>query len=160
MLPLVPALRAEAPAAPLPSQILTAKKVFISNGGGGVDNNIWSGDSSRAYNEFYAAVKAWGHYVLVGSPAEADLVLQIGNSFTVVKGRTGTAVSFEPWPEIRLAFIDPKSNIILWALDKRLELFEIGFQKSRDKNYSDSLNSLVDNLKALTAQPAATSNPK
>jgi hypothetical protein len=37
MLPLVSVLQAQAPAAPIPSQILTAKKVFISNAGAFID---------------------------------------------------------------------------------------------------------------------------
>jgi len=73
----VPTLNAETPAAPLPSQILTAKKVFISNAGGLLDLNVVTGDPRRDYNEFYAAMQTWGHYSLVGSPAEADLVVQI-----------------------------------------------------------------------------------
>jgi hypothetical protein len=41
-----------APAAPLPSQILTAKKAFISNAGGDLGNWRWSGGQARTYNEF------------------------------------------------------------------------------------------------------------
>ena len=47
--------------APIPTQILTAKKVFIANGGGdksGYDAAMYSGGPDRAYNEFYAAMKA------------------------------------------------------------------------------------------------------
>jgi hypothetical protein len=58
MLQFVPALSAQAPAAPLPAQILTAKKVFISNAGGGFDKDLWSGNPSRTYNQFYGAMKA------------------------------------------------------------------------------------------------------
>ena len=47
------------PAAPLPSQILTAKKVFISNADAGTMDN---------YNQFYAAIKTWGRYELVSAP--------------------------------------------------------------------------------------------
>src|ERR1035441_8663261 len=78
LLPLVPALLAQAPAAPIPSQILTAKKVFISNAGGEYDAGIWSGGRERSYNEFYAAMKSWGRYELVSSPGDADLVFQVG----------------------------------------------------------------------------------
>jgi hypothetical protein len=49
-----PCLRAQtsmAPAAPLPSQILTAKKVFIPNSGGGFDPVSWTGGPDRIYNE-------------------------------------------------------------------------------------------------------------
>lgn len=51
-----------APAAPIPSQILTAKKVFISNEGGDINTNlgnagVYGETPTDAYNEFYAAVK-------------------------------------------------------------------------------------------------------
>ena len=52
----------EAPAAPVPPLILTAKKVFIANGGGDeslFDSPQYRGGPDRLYNEFYAAVKSW-----------------------------------------------------------------------------------------------------
>lgn len=159
MLPLVPALQAQAPAAPLPSQILTAKKVFIANGGGGFDRLIWNGDPSRTYNEFYAAIKSWGHYELVGSPAEADLVLQISLSSSPRIG--GEAVI--PWFQARLAILDPKTNVLLWAADEFIpEKPGLGmmFKKNRDKEFDDAVNRIVADLKALTAQPVATDTGK
>jgi hypothetical protein len=51
----VPSLAAQTAVAPLPSQILTAKKVFIANAGGLLDLDIVSGDPRRDYNQFYAA---------------------------------------------------------------------------------------------------------
>ena len=47
LLPMVPALPTQAqsgPVAPLPSQILTAKRVFISNTGSGFDSRVFSGN--------------------------------------------------------------------------------------------------------------------
>ena len=34
-------------------------------------------DVNQPYNAFYAAMKEWGKYTLVVSPAEADLVFEI-----------------------------------------------------------------------------------
>jgi hypothetical protein len=48
----------DVPAAPLPSQIVSAKKVFISNARGEWNPYYWSGTPERTYNEFYAAIKA------------------------------------------------------------------------------------------------------
>src|SRR5215467_6363378 len=62
--------------APVPSQIYTGKKVFVSNAGGDI-NHLYSGEPQRLYNQFYACLKSWGRYDLVGNPAEADLVLEI-----------------------------------------------------------------------------------
>ena len=53
--------------APVPSLLLSAKKVFISNAGAdsGLFPHPFSGDPDRAYNEFYANVESWGRYQLV-----------------------------------------------------------------------------------------------
>ena len=55
------------PPAPVPSPIAAAKKVFISNAPG---SNLPAsfGGTDRTYNEFYAAMKGWGHYELVPPP--------------------------------------------------------------------------------------------
>ena len=68
-----------APPAPVPSPIAAARKVFISNApGSNLPPSL--GGPDRTYNEFYAAMKGWGHYELVASPSDADLILEI--SFT------------------------------------------------------------------------------
>src|SRR5580700_9624893 len=51
--------------APLPAVIVNAKKVFLSNGGGG----------SLAYDAFYSEMKGWSKYKIVGSPEESDLIV-------------------------------------------------------------------------------------
>src|ERR1035437_1588859 len=80
LLPFASTLFAQAasvvPAAPIPSQILTAKKVFISNIGG-IVYHYWSGRPDRIYNEFYAAMKSRGQYEIVAVPADSDLVLDV-----------------------------------------------------------------------------------
>jgi len=141
-----------APTAPIPSQILTAKKVFISNAGGLLDLNTVSGDSKRDYNQFYAAIQNWGNYQLVGSPAEADLVLQI--SIIYIPRQIGADVT--PFPSFRLAVLDPKTNIALWVMDEFLvDRPSMGMirEKNRDKAFDDAIAKLVSDLKALTAQP-------
>jgi hypothetical protein len=148
----VPTLNAETPPAPLPSQILAAKKVFISNAGGLLDLNIVSGDPRRDYNQFYAAMQTWGHYSLVGSPAEADLVAQI--SIIYIPRQVGNQT--EPFPSFRVALLDPKSNVTLWVLDEFLvDKPNLGliFKKNRDKVFDEAIEKLVSDLKALTAVP-------
>ena len=149
----VPTLNAETPPAPLPSQILAAKKVFISNAGGLLDLNIVSGDPRRDYNQFYAAMQTWGHYSLVGSPAEADLVAQI--SIIYIPRQVGNQT--EPFPSFRVALLDPKSNVTLWVLDEFLvDKPNLGliFKKNRDKVFDEAINRLVTDLKTLTATPS------
>jgi hypothetical protein len=57
----------DVPVAPLPAVIVNAKKVFLSNGGG----------SNLAYDAFYSDMKDWGKYQIVGSPDEADLIIEL-----------------------------------------------------------------------------------
>jgi hypothetical protein len=161
ILPLVPALFAQTAVAPLPSQILTAKKVFIANGGGGFDKEIWSGDPRRAYNEFYGAIKSWGHYEIVGTPAEADLVLQI----SIASSPRISLGEVIPWFQARLALLDPKTNVLLWASDEFIpEKSGSGFgmilKKNRDKEFSEAIGRIVTNLKTLTTEPAAANVSK
>jgi hypothetical protein len=159
LLPLVPALFAQTAVAPLPSQILTAKKVFIANGGGGFDKEIWNGSPSRTYNEFYAAIKAWGHYEIVGTPADADLVLQI----SIASSPRISGGEVFPWFQARLALLDPKTNVLLWASDEFIpEKPGLGMilKKNRDKEFSEAIGRIVTNLKALTTEPAAASVSK
>ena len=78
------------PPAPVPSQILSARKVFISNGGTRLQ--LWSsGGVDRPYNQLYAAIH--GTFVVVEGP-----------------GRTFAA------GELVLTFLDPNTHIALWTL--------------------------------------------
>jgi len=153
MFPLVPGLRAQAPAAPIPSQILGAKKVFISNAGGPFEKEMWSGEPSRAYNDFYAAIKAWGYYEIVGTPAEADLILQVS-----------LAMNYGESARIRLAALEPKTNTTLWAFDEWVPEKPykgiVKLKNARDNDFEGGMNRIVNDLKALTTPPQITHDPK
>lgn len=61
-------------------QIASGKKVFVSNAGLDVVSLTLfrkAGDPDQPYNDFYAAMKNGGHYELVTTPADADLVFEI-----------------------------------------------------------------------------------
>ncbi len=147
--------------APLPSQILTAKKVFISNAGGEWPRGNWSGDSVRTYNQFFAAIKNWGKYDIVLAPSDADLVLQISFAEPIadlnVFGPSGGATtgSSTKDPQFRLVLLDPKTNVLLWTFTEHLQPMT-GLKKSRDRAFDETLTALVSDLKTLTAQSKAT----
>jgi hypothetical protein len=134
------------PAAPLPSQIFTAKKVFISNAGVGAKKN---------YDAFYAGIKSWGQYELVSAPEDADLVLEISISsqLTNVGGtkESGPMSSRSSW--FRLVLLDPRRHIALWTLEENIEPYV--FQKTGQKHLDDAIKRLVGSLKDLTVQSAA-----
>ena len=146
MLPASSALFAQtaniAPAAPLPTQILAAKKVFIANIGEKYSAGVWSGGPDRMYNEFYAALKSCGCYELVSAPADSDLVMEVKVISNTVEWR------------LELVLLDPKTQIPLWAIYEPIPVS--GTQKTRDKNFNATIDKLVGDLKALTTQPAGS----
>lgn len=146
---------AKTPAAPLPSQILTAKKVFISNAGGSSDERLWSGGPAQPYNELYAAIKKSGQYQLVATPADADLILEISfaDPLTDVMGSKDSGATGLNTPQLKLALSDPKTNVILWTLIRTTSTGHM--EEGRDKALASSVAKLVSDLKALTAPPAA-----
>lgn len=148
-----------APVAPLPSQIVAAKKVFITNAGEDerwYDDPIFTGSIDRAYNEFFSAMKTWGRYELVGSPAEADLVFEIGLRAPAISGLAseGDTLGRKPYdPQFRLAIRDPRTNILLWAFTEHVQWAIL--QGNRDKNFELTLNKIVGDAQGLVGPVAA-----
>lgn len=156
------AKKAVLPQAPVPAQIVTGKKVFVAYGGG--ESNFrpggYSGDVDRTYDQFYAALKSWGHYELVSAPAEAELVFEV--SFVnpligtrVSSGGGTTAVNSESQrdPQLKLVIIDLKTHVVLWALTQHVEF---GWrQESRDKNFDQAMAALVNDVARLAGTPPA-----
>jgi hypothetical protein len=138
------------PPAPVPVQVLTAKKVFVANAG--VDqpfDPVFSGGPDRTYNNFYAALKTWGRYELVDAPAAADVLFEIG--LTVCPVAREPAVFADA--RFRLVIRDPKTNAALWALHEQAE--GAALQGNRDKNFDQALARLVSDVKKLTAPSTA-----
>ncbi len=141
--------------APVPAGILTAKKIFISNAGAdsGLFPHPFSGGPERAYNQFYAAIKAWGHYEIVADPAEAELVVELRliapNGPANADKQKGAS---DPLPMFRLVIFDGKTHFVLWALTESIYLALL--QKTHDRNFDDALALLVTDLKNLTVKTA------
>jgi hypothetical protein len=151
------------PPAPIPTQISTAKRVFIANGGGdepGIDEPIFSGGVDRSYNQFYAAMKSAGRYELVGSPAEADLLFEI--RFAVKTSTTkvfkGDTIGSSLDPQFRLEIRDPKTNALLWAFTEHMEWAIL--QGNRNRNFDQASARIVTDVLALgTRAVAAATTP-
>jgi hypothetical protein len=145
--------QSEAGAAPVPPPIVSAKRVFISNAGGGCSpfgKVGFSGGPNRPYNQFNAALKGWGRYELVAAPADADLAFEI--SFACPVGRNvakGQALPTASDPQLRLVILDVKTHITLWGITEHVELAIL--QSNRDKNFDQAMKKLVDDLKSLAA---------
>ncbi|HXY23134.1 MAG TPA: hypothetical protein VEI73_00660 [Candidatus Acidoferrum sp.] len=142
--------------APVPALIEEAKKVFIANGGG--DESLYSGGPDRLYNEFYAAMKSWGRYELVGSPAEADLVIEIRLIvFQPSRSEAFGDQNREYDSQFHLAIRDVKTHETLWGLIEHAQTAIL--QGNRDKNFEQALTAILSELQKLAgpAQPAAKS---
>jgi hypothetical protein len=120
------------PAAPIPTQVLAAKRIFISNG----ESANPLGLPNLAYNAFYADLKAWGKYERVSTPGDADLIF---------------AVRFEGGlvPSLRLVISDPKSRVALWPLLEDVQAWNL--KKTGRKNFDQAMTALVEDVKILTA---------
>jgi hypothetical protein len=144
---------------PLPAEILNAKTAFISNAGAECNpagTVGFGGDADRAYNEFYAAIKAWGRYSLTAAPADADLALEISfacppSGSNSVKEVNGNADSD---PRFRLAIVDIKTREVLWVLIEHVRPALL--QGNRDKNFDEAMAKLVGDAKSLGASSASS----
>jgi hypothetical protein len=140
--------------APFPTQVLTAKKVFIANApGDNLPNSL--GGPDRVYNDFYVATKNWGHYEVVSSLADADLVFAISltNSLSEVSG-TRSGCSSSTARDLRLAILDAKTGVPLWWLAQTFEQkLSFGHRpENPDAAFTRSMDMLLDNFKKLIDQ--------
>ena len=149
--------------APLPAQILTARKVFVSNAGGDTLGD-YSGGPNRAYDQLYAAVQGWGRYELVAAPADAELVFEISFAIPLVGenvtggGSGHTLVSSRPVkdPQFRLSIRDLKTHVLLWTFTEHVQSALL--QGNRDKNFDLAMAALVNDIRNVAGQPAATAS--
>jgi hypothetical protein len=143
--------------APVPPALLNAKTVFISNAGAdsGLFPHPFSGDPDRPYNEFFAAVQAWGRYRIVADPSEADVVFELQliappgpSNANKVNGAS------DPLPMFRLVIFDRKTHYVLWALTESIMVAVL--QKTHDNNFDAALSAITMDLKRLTSAPTST----
>lgn len=138
--------------APVPPQITAAQNAFIANAGGEsldtvIDETVFNGGPDRPYNEFYAAMKSWGHYQLASAPNSADLVLEISWDLT------DTGLKLPVLGQLRLQIIDPKTHVTIWTITEYVRgAVLLG---NRDKNFDAAMNAVVSRLKELAIPTAA-----
>jgi hypothetical protein len=140
--------------APLPTPLVTGKKVFVSNAGAdsGLFPHPFSGDTARAYNELYAALASDKTFSLTSSPAEADLVFEIqlmapkGPAFGDNQGAKVKGAA-DPLPMFRLVVYDRPTHYILWTFTESVDVAYL--QKTHDRNFDDGIAALVNDLKTV-----------
>ena len=154
--------RRDIPPAPLPTVVANAKTVFLANGGG----------SDLAYDAFYNAIKNWKHFQIVGSPDEADLIVEmayrvetagtrtwattngLANSYgstTTYNGGTQIHSRVIPDPQLIMTIYDAKSKNSVWSTVDHRRLARLS--KNREKETINSAERIVDELKVRVSAP-------
>ena len=149
--------------APLPTQIFTAKKVFLSNAG---DETLgeFSGGPDRAYNQIYTALKSWGRYDLVAAPSDAELIFEISIATRIlgesVSGGGGQMVSNTTLkdPQLQLKIVDLKTHVLLWTNIEHVQRALL--QGNRDKNFDYAMTALMNDIRNVAGQPGPASSSK
>lgn len=162
LLVLTPTLSAQQPgsgyrpqySAPIPPQILQARTVFIANGGGSNYFEFFSGGPNRAYNTFYKDIERAGHYHLVSSPAQADLIFEIRAIAPASSDNDSTTYN----PQVVLTIRDPHTTATLWRESANVRVF--GRRKRRGRELDQAVAVLVDKLALVTGQPLTDAQTK
>ncbi|MBZ5569375.1 MAG: hypothetical protein LAN64_16180 [Acidobacteriia bacterium] len=163
--------RKDIPQAPLPAEILTAKKIFVSKGVGTTAFTVKEG-FDLAFDAFYADIKSWGRYVITDKADDADLIMQV--SYTAGTGGTNVWSATNPNTNQTTVFSSQifNCNLSLVVYDSRTktELWSTSVspgvarrKKNQEKEMIKAGEKLVTNLKqrANTSTPAflSTSGP-
>lgn len=130
------------PSAPVPPQVISAKKVFIINAEGTNDVRIakYLGGPNGIYNQFYANVKKTGRFEPTSAPVEADVALQVTLSmYDLIPGNA----------RFKLSILDPKTNMLLWTISEPVEGAVL--TKTAQKNIARSLARLAQDLVMVAA---------
>lgn len=127
----------------MPVQIVSGRKVFISNGGSDVSSQYsfrLYGLPAQVYGPFYSAMQNWGHYELVATPGEADLVFQIKSSNTPTS-----------YFQLEAAIFDARTHFLLYSVSEPVNI--ANRKATWVKNFSKAMDALMDDIKEL-AVPA------
>ena len=112
----------------MPSQLTTAKTIFIAWAGGG--NDLLHGD--LIYADVQKALMATGHYTVVTKPADAELSIRASFS-----------------NGIRLKVFDTKTAMLLWTIT---EPFNISGRPTKNiSNINDACVKAIADLDAVAS---------
>jgi hypothetical protein len=143
--------------APIPPAILSAKTIFLSNGGAdaGLFPHPFSGSTSRGYDEFYAALRSMNHYQLVSSPADSDLVFEFRLLAPLGPSNADKSKgAADPLPTVSVKIYDRPTHYVLWAFSEEIE--GAAFQQTHDRNLDEAITRLAKDVENLTTpKPAA-----
>jgi hypothetical protein len=142
--------------APVPAQIASSHRIFLSNLGADANFPV---DSTQVYNDIYKALQNWNHYQLVPSPDQADLIFQLREVSTMNTYGSDDNIYSVNSPTFQLTIVDPKTNVTLWTINSPVAL--AGSNKTLARWLSISETNLVSRIKVVageTLAPTETAN--
>jgi hypothetical protein len=145
--------------APVPALLTAGRKVFLSNGGAeaGLFPHPFTGTQDRGYGRLYTALGGTPRFELVGSPADADLVMEL--RLAAPSGSLGgdkKKGTEDALPAFTLTIYDRATHYVLWTISQTID--QANLQKTHDKNFDDALDLLVKQL-LMVANGSATPPP-
>ena len=146
------------PEAPVPDFIVKAHKVFVTNGGG----------NQLAFDEFYSQVKTWARYQLVGSPSDAEVIIElkyfvidqgthVWSSTNTYTGQTQVHSAEMTDPQLQVDIYDAKTKDLLWSVTDHRQLARL--EKNREKESVNSADRLAAGLKERVEASTSLSTP-
>lgn len=131
---------------------MTAHKIFLSNGGG----------SDLGYDAFYSEMKKWGRYQVVGSPEDAELIVEssyhvedlgtrVWSSVNTYNNTTQVHSREMTDPKLILTIYDARTKTSLWSTVDHRRLARM--EKNREKEMINSAERLVEELRSRSGTP-------
>jgi len=147
--PLVPPPFPLQPTGPVPAGIAAAHNIMLTTVG--VSPNFPL-DPGQVYNDLYADLQAWGHYRLVSTPQEADLIFELREVAprSEIYGGHGYVYSAHS-PAFLLTMVDPKTQLALWTITSPVYL--AGKNQVYAHWVSLAESNLVSRVKVVAGQP-------
>jgi hypothetical protein len=146
LLVVAPRLSAQATPSHIPTQIASARTVFLSNNLGAP-----LADTDKIFNEIYAGVQQLNRFSIVTDPQTADLLMQF-NLVNTDNIRFGTVQT------ITLQIIDPKTQVILWSVSDSGQTKAIYSSQDRNLIKYDVVDSVLAYLKIISGPQPTTSH--
>ena len=147
--PLVPPPFPLQPTGPVPAAIAAAHNIMLTTIN--VSPNFPL-DPGQVYNDVFADLQAWGHYKLVSTPQEADLIFELREVAprSEIYGGHGYVYSAHS-PAFLLTIVDPKSQLALWTITSPVYL--AGKNQVYAHWVSLAESNLVSRIKVVAGQP-------
>ena len=141
--------------APVPPQVVEARAIFVSNGGGSNYFEIFTGGPDRGYNTLYRDLERSQAYQLVRTPSEADLIFEIRAIAPAAPVGTDDVVAN---PQLILNIRDPRTQAILWTTTANVRAY--GTKKRRDRQFDESVAVLLAKFEQVAGRPLSPAETK